>query len=108
MSNSYHEALNKLLKAQQSLAGRDLSKLPRAQQADLEKSKAAIYAEIQALQSGEMSDLDGNYESVTNEFNTCKTSLQNLSDWLGKQKQQAGDDLNLISKGIGLALSLFA
>ncbi len=108
MTDSYHEALNKLLKAQESLSDQNISTLPTVQQLDLEKSKAAIYAEIQALQTTQMSAAEGSYTAVTTTFSDCKASLQNLSDWLAEKEKTDGEYLSLVSKGVGLALSLLA
>lgn len=108
MTLSYHAALTKLLEAQKSLTEQDISKLPKARQADLVKSRAGVFAEIQALQAQQMSAVDEGYSVVTPEFKSCQASLQNLSDWLANQANTDGKYLDLVSQGVGLALSLLA
>ena len=106
MTDNYREALAKLLKVQKALESQDISNLPTPQIAALEKSKAGVYAEIQAIQTTEMNNLEDEYKVVTTSFIACKSELQKLSFWLAKRQKMDQEILNILSKGVSLALTL--
>ncbi|PHQ67058.1 MAG: hypothetical protein COB93_11385 [Sneathiella sp.] len=106
MTNSYQGALKKLLSIQASLDAENLATLPRNQVANLEKSKAGVYSEIQALQAGQMGNLDSDYEVVTTEFSDCKSDFKSLADWVAEKQKTDKFVLSMLSKGVSLALSL--
>jgi hypothetical protein len=107
MTSSYQDALSKLLKAQTALNAQDISALPAAQAANLEKAKAGLYGEIQALQVRQIASRDDNYQVATRAFRDCEADLQDLSDWVIKKRKTDSEIFELLYKGLGIALSLF-
>ena len=65
MKTSNEEALKKLQDALNALNAQSVSDLPSAQLANLEKGKAALYAELQALQVKQM---DFGRQRLINQF----------------------------------------
>ena len=108
MTNSYQDALSKLQQAQDALNAQDISQLPPAQLANLEKSKAAVYGEIQALQAKAIEDRDDLYAAMTDSFRDCKSDLTSLSDWATGRKARDQAIFTMLTKGISIALSLLA
>ena len=106
MTNSYHDALTKLIDAQTALDAQDISTLPTAQGASLESAKAGIYGEIQALQAQEISNRDEEYQTATAAFRDCRSDLQSLSNWVENKRKTDTDIFSVLYKGVGIALSL--
>ena len=106
MTNGYQDALAQLQKAQAALNAQDVSKLPAAQLANLEKSKAAVYGEIQALEAKQIADRDGDYSAVTMAFRDCKSQLTALSNWVSAKEAQDQAIFSMLTKGISIALTL--
>ena len=107
MINSYRDALTKLLKVQSALNAENLATLPAAQVVNLEKAKAGVYGEIQALQAQETSSRDDDYQVVTDAFGACKSDLQDLSNWMANKRKTDGEIFDALLKGVNMALSLF-
>jgi|TARA_R110000772_G_scaffold86936_1_gene181592 hypothetical protein len=108
MKTSNEEALKKLQDALNALNAQSVSDLPSAQLANLEKGKAALYAELQALQVKQMDERDADYTTLTTEFRNAKSDLTDLSNWITERKQQDKVIFTILSKGVSLALSLLA
>lgn len=106
MTNSYKDALAQLEKAQSALNAQDVSGLPATQLVNLERSKAAIYGEIQVLQAKQIADRDGNYAAVTTEFQDCKAELVDLSNWVSAREERDRALFSTLAKGVSIALSL--
>ena len=108
MTTSNEAALKKLQDALNALNSQSVSDLPSSQLANLEKGKAALYAEIQALQVTQMDERDADYTTLTTEFRNAKSELMDLSNWIAARKQQDKAIFSILSKGVSLALSLLA
>ncbi|MCF8467370.1 MAG: hypothetical protein K9G33_08220 [Sneathiella sp.] len=106
MASSYQDALSKLLTAQTALNTQDISALPGAQAANLEKAKAGLYGEIQALQARWIASRDDNYQVATTAFRDCEAELKDLSKWVIKKRRTDSEIFELLYKGLGIALSL--
>jgi hypothetical protein len=106
MTNSYREALVKLEKAQAALNSQNVSDLPATQLVSLEKSKAAVYGEMQALQAQQIAERDGDYSALTTEFRDCKSDLTDLSGWISAKEARDRALFSMLAKGVSIALSL--
>ena len=106
MTKSYEDALAQLEKAQAALNAQDISQLPAAQLINLERSKAAVYGEIQALQAKQIEDRDQGYVAVTDEFRECKSNLKELSNWVSAKEARDRAIFSMLTKGVSIALSL--
>lgn len=106
MTNSYKDALEQLEKAQAALNAQDISQLPAAQLINLERSKAAVYGEIQALQAKQIEDRDECYAAVTAVFRECKSELKDLSNWVSSREARDRAIFSMLTKGVSIALSL--
>lgn len=108
MANSYRDAFAKLEKAQAALNTQDVSQLPSSQLANLERSKAAVYGEIQALQVKQIAERDGDYAALTTAFRECKSELSDLSSWVSEKEARDRAIFSMLIKGVSIALSLLA
>ncbi|MEX1036513.1 MAG: hypothetical protein WDZ54_11190 [Sneathiella sp.] len=108
MTTSNEAALTKLQDALDALNSQTASDLPSTQLAKLETAKAALYGEIQALQVHQLDERDAEYSALTNEFQDCKSDLSDLSNWITQRQKRDRALFTLLSKGVGLALSLLA
>ena len=106
MTNSYKDALDKLQAAQGALDKQDVSQLPKPQLMSLEKSKAAVHGEIQALLVRQMEDRDQVYATLTTGFRDCKSELDSLSSWIAKREARDRAIFAMLTKGVSIALSL--
>ena len=106
MTNSIEEVLSKLQKAQDALNAQDLSQIPDAQLLVLEKSKSAVYREIQSLEAKQIADRDADYTVMTTGFRDCRSNLEDLSKWVAARESRDRAAFYLLSKGVSIALSL--
>tara|TARA_R110002072_G_scaffold213266_2_gene370621 strand:- start:894 stop:1220 length:327 start_codon:yes stop_codon:yes gene_type:complete len=108
MTNSFEEALTKLQTGLDNLNAQDVSHLPAAQLAMVEKSKAALYGEIQRLQAQQIEARDADYAVITSALRDSKADLTALSGWIAGKKAQDRAIFSMLSKGISIVLSLLA
>lgn len=106
-ANSYKTALDKLLQAQKALDDQDISTMPADQAASLERSKSAIYQEIQAVQAQAISRRDDAYKIETTAFAGAKSDLESLSKWVSARAKLESELFSVLTKGLSVALSLF-
>ncbi len=106
MTNNYKDALAGLEKAQAALNAQDVSQLPPVPLANLERSKAAVYSEIQALQAKQFANLNKDYAAITNDFRNCKSELTDLSNWVSAREARDRAIFSMLTKGVSIALSL--
>ncbi|MZR29485.1 hypothetical protein [Sneathiella litorea] len=106
MANSYKDALTQLEKAQEAMNAQDISHVPAAQLVNFERSKAAVYGEIQALQARQISARDEDYAAITTEFRDCKSELTDLSNWVFAREARDRNLLTMLTKGVSIALSI--
>lgn len=108
MTGSFEDALKKLRTGLDTLNAQDISNLPAAQLAMVEKSKAALYGEIQHLQARQIEERDADYSVVTAALRDSKADLTALSNWIAERKAQDRAIFSMLSKGISIVLSLLA
>lgn len=106
MTETFAEALQKLQAALDMLNAQDVSHLPARQLAMVEKSKTALYGEIQHLQAREIEERDADYAVVTAALRNSKADLTALSGWIAEREAEDRAVFTMLSKGIGIVLSL--